>query len=84
MDSRNPFMDLLTNPVLIWFAIWGISRLLSGSQRAPTTMGRMADSREIARSVSGWGTRAPRRRGRTPAPTPSPRSHPLWDRELDG
>jgi hypothetical protein len=45
---------------------------------------RMADSRALARTVSGWSRPTVWRRRRDPLPTPSPRSHPLWDRELDG
>jgi hypothetical protein len=43
----------------------------------------MTEPREIARSVSEWRTSRSGSRRDSPPPTPSPRSHPMWDRELD-
>jgi hypothetical protein len=45
---------------------------------------RMADFRTLARTVSGWSRPTVRRRAGAPLSTPSPRSHPMWDRDLDG
>ena len=84
MDSTDPFFALLRHigpwlPILIWT----LARSANESQPTTAPRDRMADTRDIARSVSSWSSGQGRRRG-NPRPTPSPRSDPMWDRELDG
>ena len=85
MDANDPFFALLKHigPVLP-VLIWALARGATESQPPATPRDRMTDTRDIARSVSSWRTPG---RGRTrgnPPPSPSPRSDPMWDRDLDG
>ena len=86
MDRHDPIRTLLKHlgPMLPIF-VWSLVRALTeGRQTQSPREERMANTREFARSVSSW--QRPGRgttRGNRP-PTPSPRSDPMWDRELDG
>jgi hypothetical protein len=84
MDSHDPITGLLRHPFVLWALVWAISRLFSSRQASRSSSNRMGDTREIATTVSGWRDSSRWRRDQSPVPTPSPRSHPLWDRELDG
>src|SRR5262245_40702715 len=85
MYSHEHITGLLQHfPVVLWVLVWMLSRSASESRPSPPRSEPRLDTRGIARSVSGWRTASRRRRHEEPAPTPSPRSHPLWDRELDG
>jgi hypothetical protein len=85
MVSHNPIMGLMHYlPFVGWIIFWIISRGASESRPSPPAPDPRFDTWRIATSVSGWHTSSRPRRHESPVPTPSPRSHPLWDRELDG
>jgi hypothetical protein len=69
---------------VIWIVLWLIFRGATGGRSGPSAPEHRVDVRAIARSSDRRRAASRSRRNDFPVPTPSPRSHPLWDRELDG
>jgi len=87
MDPTDILAEILKGMTpLLRMMVWSLARsAINGRPSSPSSAhGRMADTREIAGSVGGWSAPAAGRRGGSLPPAPSPRSDPMWDRELDG
>jgi hypothetical protein len=69
---------------VIWIVIWLIYRGASGGRSSSGAAEHRVDVQAIARSSDRRRTVARSRQNNIPVPAPSPRSHPMWDRDLDG
>jgi hypothetical protein len=86
MDSHDPFWGFLRHfPLgIVWLFIWIIARDAFENRLDSRATQHRVDVEAIARNSSRRRASSRLRRDPSPVLTPSPRSHPLWDRELDG
>jgi hypothetical protein len=86
MDFHEPFGGIFRHfPFgIVWLLIWMIARGASENRPGSRAPEHRVDVDAIARNSSRRRTPSRSRRDPSPVLTPSPRSHPLWDRELDG